>query len=168
MDSGRRRLLVDGLAAGFIGYLVVVLFFVLWNLVEGRSPFYTAALLGEAIFGDLREPAAVVVDPGMVLAFNGLHLLAFLGFGFFGAWLVHEAELHPEFWYLSLVLFVVAVVGAFGAVAALTTLAGNLLSPFAVVGASLTGALGVAAWLTTAHRPLIRSIPPSGEAGPEA
>jgi hypothetical protein len=158
MNARRRQMLVDGLAAGLVGYLAVVLFVALWNVVAGRSPFFTAALLGEAVFLGLRDISAVTLDPGMVLAFNGLHLLAFLVFGFFGAWLVYETELHPSFWYLAFALFVAAAVLAYGAIAALTALVGGLVSPLLVVMASLIGASGVAGYLTAFHRPLLRDI----------
>ncbi|MEJ2502485.1 MAG: hypothetical protein P8177_04075 [Gemmatimonadota bacterium] len=163
MNARRRQMLVDGLAAGIAGYLAVVLFVALWNLAAGRSPFFTAALLGEAVFLGLRDVSAVTLDPGMVLAFNGVHLLAFLLFGFFAAWLMYETELHPSFWYLSLALFVAAAVLAYGAIAALTALVGGLVSPLLVVAASLVGAGAVAAYLTVLHRPLMRSIGGVGE-----
>ena len=76
MDAARRRLLFDGVIAGVIGYLVVASFFALWNLLQGLSPIYTASLLGEALFAGLRDPAAVTLDIGLAIAFNGIHLIA--------------------------------------------------------------------------------------------
>jgi hypothetical protein len=158
MDATRRRMWIDGLVAGLIGYLVVAAFFAIWNALQGLSPFYTAALLGEALFAGLRDPAAVSVDPGLVIAFNGVHLLAFLGFGYFGAWLVHETELHPEFWYLAFFLFLAATVLSYAAVLALTVLVGSILSPWLVVGSSLLAAVAVAAYFAGAHRGLLGTI----------
>lgn len=158
MSDERRRMVIDAILAGFIGYVVVVAFFAAVNLVAGRSPFYTAALLGEALFAGLRDPAAVSVEAGMVLAFNGVHLLAFLLFGLFGAWLVYEAELHPQFWYLAFFFFLGATVMGYAAVLALTAVAGILLSPWLLVGSSLLGALAMAGYLGGSHRPLVRSI----------
>lgn len=164
MNAPRTRLIQDSLIAGFVGYLTVVLFFVLWNLALGRSPLYTAALLGEGIFAGLRDPSAVALDPGLILAFNALHLAAFLVFGFFAAWLVYETELHPEFWYLAFFLFLAATVLSYAVVLALTVLVGNLLSPFLVVGSSLVGALAMAGYLVMSHRPLAAAIQRSDEA----
>ncbi len=158
MNAERRRMWIDGLVAGLIGYVVVAAFFALWNAIQGGSPFYTAALLGEALFAGLRDPSVVTVDPGLVIAFNGIHLVAFLGFGFFAAWLVHETELHPEFWYLAFFLFLAATVLSYAAVLALTVLVGNLLSPWLVVVSSLIAALAIAAYLVGAHRGLLGRI----------
>lgn len=61
MLAHRARMLRDALAAGFVGYLSVVVIFGTWNVVAGRSPFHTAALLGEALIGGLRDPAALAM-----------------------------------------------------------------------------------------------------------
>jgi hypothetical protein len=158
MDAARRRLLIDGLVAGVIGYVVVAAFFALWNVARGFSPIYTAALLGEALFAGLRDPAAVTLDVGLVIAFNGIHMIAFLAFGFFAAWLVHETELHPEFWYLAFFLFLAATVLSYAAVLALTVLVGSLLSPWLVVTSSLIAALAIAGYFVGAHRGLLSTI----------
>lgn len=151
-------MLTDALLAGVIGYGLVVLFFVVVNLAQGRSPFYTAALLGSAVFGGLRDPAQLLIEPGMVLAFNGIHLVAFLLFGLFAAWLVYETELHPEFWYLGFVLFLSAAVLSYAVVLAFTVLVGALVSPWLVVASTAIGALGMAGYLAGVHRPLWRFI----------
>ena len=158
MNPKRRRMLADGLIAGVVGYGTVVVFFALWNLATGRSPVYTAGLLGAALFDGLRDPALLALEPGMVLAFNGVHMVAFLAFGFFAAWLVYEAELHPEFWYLAFFFFLSAAVLSYAAVLALSSVVGNLLSPWLVVASTMVGALGVAAYLAGSHRALIRAV----------
>ncbi len=167
MDARRARMAQDSIAAGFIGYLAVVVFFAAWNVVGGRSPFHTAALLGEGIFGGLRDPALVALDPGMIIALNGLHLFAFLFFGVFAAWLVHEVETHPDFWYLAFFLFLAATVLSYAAVLALTVMVGGLVSPWLVVASSLVGAAAMAAYLARAHRPLLRSIRGVEEGDPD-
>jgi hypothetical protein len=158
MIANRRRMLLDGLVAGFVGYLAVAIFFAVWNLALGRSPFYTAALLGEGVFAGLRVPEAMTLDPGWVIAFNGVHLVAFLVFGFFAAWLVYETEMHPEFWYLAFFLFLAATVLSYAAVLALTVLVGSLISPWLVIGSSLVGALAMAVYLAGSHRALVQAI----------
>lgn len=54
MNAQRKRLLVDGLIAGVIGYAVVAVFHGVLNVVGGHPPLYTAALLGELVFGSGR------------------------------------------------------------------------------------------------------------------
>lgn len=158
MQEQRRRLLADGIVAGLIGYLTVAIFFAVANVAVGRSAVHTAALLGEALFWGLRDPASVVIDPGPVLAFNGVHLLAFMAFGFFAAWLVYEIERHPDFWYLAFFLFLGAAVLSYAGVLALTVLAGALVSPWLVVASSLLGAVAMAVYLGGTHRSLVRAV----------
>lgn len=158
MDPARRRMFLDGLVAGLIGYLAVALFIGAWNLILGRSPFHTAALLGESVFAGLRDPAALALDPGMIIAFNGVHLVAFLVFGFFAAWLVYETELHPEFWYLAFFLFLAATVVSYAAVLALTVVVGSVISPWLIIVSSLFGAVTMAVYLAGSHRQLLTTI----------
>ena len=165
MDAQRRRLIADGLAAGLIGYAVVVVFFVVLNVTMGRSPLYTAALMGEALFDGLRDPAAVTLAPGPILAFNGIHIAAYLLFGFFAAWLVYETELHPQFWYLTFFLFLGATVLGYAAILAVMALIGNPVPTWATVGASVLAALAMAAYLTASHRSLVEAISREQETG---
>lgn len=158
MLAHRARMLRDALAAGFVGYLAVVVFFGTWNVAAGRSPFHTAALLGEALIGGLRDPAALAMDPGAILAVNGVHLLGFIAFGFFAAWLVYEVELHPDFWYLAFFFFLAATVASYAVVLAVTLLVGTVISPWLVLGSSLVGALAMAGFLAGSHRALFRAI----------
>ncbi len=111
-----RTLLRGGLFAGLLGYMVVVVVMAGLNVLAGRSVFHTAALFGSAIFYGLDDPAALQIAPGPVLAYNMLHVLAFLGLGMLVSWLVVEAELHPVARYLILValIFVAAHVYAAG------------------------------------------------------
>ena len=158
MRTERKRLLADGLIAGFIGYGVVVASFLAWNVAAGLPPFHTAALMGAALFGGLRDPALLVIEPGMVIAFNGVHLAAFLGFGFVAAWLVYETEQHPQFWYLAFFLFLVMAVAGFAVVLATSLVVGSLLPPWEVVLASMASAIGMATYLVGSHRGLVRLI----------
>jgi len=116
MNERTQTILRGGLMAGLIGYGTIVVFFAVLNLFEGRSPFYTAALLGSALFQGLRDPAAVQVTARPVFAYNAVHLLAFLAAGFLASWLVAEAERHPAAQYLVLVLLLVIAFHVYGAV----------------------------------------------------
>jgi hypothetical protein len=158
MTEQQRRMLADGLIAGVVGYAVVAMFFLLLNVFGGRPPLYTAALLGELLFGGGTEGAALTVDPTLVLAFNGVQLVALLAYGFFAAWLMYETELHPEVWYLAFFLFLAATVAGFAAVLVVTVIVGSVVSPWVMVASSLLGAMAIALYLTLTHRRLMRSI----------
>lgn len=114
MNESRARFILEGLGAGLIGYAVVAALFALLNLVQGHSVFYTAALLGSDLFYGLQSPADVVIAPGPVLAYNGLHLLGFLVAGLFMRGLVSLAERIPQGWYVVLILFLIVMPHAFG------------------------------------------------------
>lgn len=116
MDRQTQHTLQGGLVAGLIGYGTVVLFFAALNLIEGRSPFYTAALLGSALFQGLDDPTAVQVAAQPVLAYNAFHLLVFLAAGFLASWLVTLAERYPSFQYLALVFLLVLGFHGYGVV----------------------------------------------------
>lgn len=158
MREQRRAMVVDGLIAGAAAYAVVAVFFIVVNVVMGRPPFLTAALLGEGVFAGLRDPGAVLMDPPLMIAFNGVQLVLMLGFAFFVAWLVHETELHPNLWYLAFFVFLSAVLIGFAAVLVLTLLAGSLLSPWLVGISTLLGAVAVVSCFAIRHRALRRSI----------
>lgn len=114
MNESRARFYLESVAAGLLGYAVVALLFALLNLVQGRSPFYTAALLGADLFYDLDDPSNLVVSPGPVLAYNGVHLLGFLVAGLFMRWLVGIAERIAQGWYLLVVLVLIVLPHVFG------------------------------------------------------
>lgn len=158
MDARRRRLIADGVAAGLIGSSLVAAFFLVVDQVAGRPPLHTAAFLGEALFSGLRDPSAVTIAVGPILAFNGFHVAAFLGFGFFGALLEYETERHPELWYLTVFVLVGAAAVSQVAVLALMTLIGSPLSAGSIVVASVLGAVGMAVYLVASHRSAVRAI----------
>lgn len=163
MRADRKRLIADGFVAGLVGYALVVSFFLVWNLAAGRPAFHTPALLGAILFGGLRDPALLVVDPGLVIAFNGVHLLAFLLAGFAAAWLVYETERHPELWYVAFFLFVIGSVAGYAAVLVLSLLVGRVLGTVQIVGASLLAGLGMAGYLVGTHRGVLRAAVESGD-----
>jgi hypothetical protein len=68
-------MLWQGLVAGLIGYGTVAIVISGADVLAGRSPLYTAALLGSAYFYGAHSLAEVVVAPGPVFAYNGTHLI---------------------------------------------------------------------------------------------
>lgn len=114
MNESRTRSLLDGLLAGLVGYATVAVLFAALNVAQGRSVFYTAALLGSDLFYGAAAPGDVVVAPGPVLAFNGVHLFLFIAAGIVMAWLAGLAERVPQGWYLVVVLFLVVMPHVFG------------------------------------------------------
>lgn len=114
MKPSSEELLTEGLIAGVIGYASTALVMMAAGALAGRSPFHAAALLGSALFYGIQDPAVVVVWPGPVLAYNGVHLIMFLLLGLVAAWLADMSERGPEFWYIGLSLFILVILHVFG------------------------------------------------------
>ena len=76
----RRSIIGEGIVVGLLGATAVAVWFLLYDLAAG-VPFRTPALLGATIFDGLRDPAALVITPALVLKYTVLHGLAFLAFG---------------------------------------------------------------------------------------
>lgn len=165
MHPHTQKVLAAGLYAGLIGYGTVVVVVAVLNLLAGRSPFYTAALFGAALFYGLTDPATLVVAPGPVLSYNMVHLLAFLGLGMGASWLVALAERYPTAQYLVLVTFIFI---AFHVYAFLALLATPLLGGEAWwhVGVGTLAAAVLMGWYLWRRYPLIKrelELLPMGE-----
>ena len=153
--SIRQDILGSGLVTGVIGYVAVAAMLAVVNIDVGRSPFYTAALLGSALFYHLTDPATLTITAGPIFAYNALHLLVFLGLGLIVSWLVSLAERFPAALYLilfpllfvaahmflALIIFVQPVLGAAG--------------PWQIGLGSAAGALAMG-WYTWRTHPLLQ------------
>jgi hypothetical protein len=109
MNAERQEALWNSIYTGLVGYLAVVVFFAIIDPLLGRGLFYTPALLGSALFYGLRDPAALRIRPGPIIAYNGFHLLVFLALGLIVGELAYMAvRLRQQMWYLVslLVIFV--------------------------------------------------------------
>jgi hypothetical protein len=156
MTERTKLILVGGLASGLIGYGTVVVVVSLLNVLAGRSPFYTAAMFGSALFYGMRDPASLVIEPGPVLAYNMVHVLAFLAIGLIASWLVALAERYPAAQYLVLVVLIFA---AFHIFAAMTLFSGPLLGERAwlIVGVAGVAAAVLMGWYLLKTHPLLEA-----------
>lgn len=109
-------ILEGGLFAGLIGYFTIVLFFAVFNVAGGHSPFETAALLGSALFFGLQDPGQLAITPAAVLTFNMVHALVMLLVGLVASWLVAKSEQYPVSQYAVLVALVFVGFHLFAAV----------------------------------------------------
>lgn len=133
----------DGFEAGVIGAVVVALWFLLIDTVQGQ-PFYTPSLLGKALTqGPEQAVRSSEVAVGMVYAYTGIHFLLFILFGILVATLVIQYERTPLIGYLLVVAAVVFVVAFLVFILAFAepllqgipwwgVLAGNLLAAIAM------------------------------------
>ena len=155
MTERTKLTLSGGLVAGLLGYGAVIVVVSLLNLMTGRSPFHTAALFGSALFYGLDDPAALQISPGPVLAYNMVHVLAFLLLGLFASWLVSLAEKYPAAQYFVLVTLIFVAFHVFGA---LLLFAGPLLGRGAGLTVGVAGLLAalVMGWYLLRVHPLLR------------
>ena len=166
MGHARAEVWWQGFVAGLIGYAVVALGFGFANLLAGESFFRTAALLGHTLLGSEPTSGTDAVSAAPVFAYNGVHLLLFLAFGFVASWLFEETERHPPFWYL---VFFVFLVGFFFDVTLVTLftlpMAAEAVPWWSIVSANLAAGLGMAAYLGRRHPGLLEAVEEKGDPG---
>ena len=110
----------QGILAGLIGYATVALAVGVLDVVQGRSFFYTAALLGETLFYGLKDPSQLTIWAGPVFAYNGVHLLSFLALGVVASWIVTLSERVPFLWYVGVLVVPLALLPLYGGIALIT------------------------------------------------
>lgn len=141
----------QGFVAGLVGYAVVALIFAVANVTAGRSPFHTAALLGQALLGPTAALDAGAVDPSAVLAYNGVHLVGFLVLGVAAAVLVELLDRFPSLWLLTLFVFVAGFALQVGLVLLIAAPVAESISWESVLVANALAALGVGLVLARWH-----------------
>jgi hypothetical protein len=155
MKPENEKLLAQGLVAGIVGYAAVVLFFAVVNVIGGRSPFHTAAALGSVLFYDLQDPARLVIEPGPVLAYNGVHLVLSLVAGMVAAWLLFETERHHFIWYFVMFAFVAAFMYSLVVIAIVGAEIAHVVPWWSVVTANVVWLVSLGGYLWFQHRGLM-------------
>ena len=158
MKSERVEVLRQGMIAGLLGYAVVALFFAVFNLLAGRPALHTAAALGGVLFYGARDMSDASVGIGAALAYNGVHLLVFLGFGLLAAWLAEFAEHGPHFWYLGAVLLIVFAFHLLGLLLGVSTSLREAVPPWTLVVSGLLGCAAMAGYLLWNHAALRHAL----------
>lgn len=167
MNEAYRKVPVEGFLLGVIGYTAVAAGYLVMDLAAGHPLFHTAALLGQGIFGSLSgDAAAAVITPGPILAFNGLHLVAFLIMGTAIATLLHEAEAHPRFWYLAFFVLLAVLIYGYALALVAAEAASVQLPLWSIVLADLFSAAAMVGYLAARHRGLAQRLDRWGD--PEA
>jgi hypothetical protein len=102
-DAGGAEILEDGVLTGMVGAVVVAVWFLVLDGVQG-TPFATPSLLGRAVFLG-RGAEQMATDPILVFAYTGMHGLLFLIAGVTLAWMVIQFENNPQFGIVLALLF---------------------------------------------------------------
>jgi hypothetical protein len=117
--------------------------FIAFDFARGR-PFFTPALLGNALFQGVNDPSALQIAAGPVIGYTIVHGLAFIAFGVVAASVMSVSEREPAVFVAFVILFacfevfVLGVVGALGqsllgALVWWAILIGNLLAAAAML-----------------------------------
>jgi hypothetical protein len=169
MKPIRERLLLEGLASGVLGYLVVAGFYAALNLLAGRPLLHTASVLGEAVFHGLRDAAAATGEVGPALAYNGAHMLVFALLGLAAARIVLAADRHPRLYYGVFVSVLAFLVAASVLVAALSAPVAAAVPGWSVVVANVLAVAAMGSYLWRLHPELRAALAgePEDEAGIE-
>ncbi len=155
MKPDRARLFTESFIAGVIGYAAVALYLAGWNLILGRHPLYTAALLGQSVVGAPASVNDVAIGFGPIVAYNALHLLVFLIIGLVAASLVVLTERQPRFWFMGLMIFVAGMMASIAIVVAYAVPVADRLPWWSIVSANVVAAILMGAYLLNAHPRLL-------------
>ncbi|HSH46787.1 MAG TPA: hypothetical protein VK966_13155 [Longimicrobiales bacterium] len=158
MRSQTREVLTHGLVAGLIGYGIVVVFYAVWNVLSGRSPFFTSAVLGNVVFYGGGSPGEMEIWAGPVLAFNGLHLVIFLLAGVVAAWLTTFSEHGRSRWYLIFSLLMYGAIHIVGFVLLLAEPIHVAVPVWSGIFATLLALTGMLVYLLSVHPVLRRTV----------
>jgi cytochrome bd-type quinol oxidase subunit 2 len=158
----RRSLIREGIVVGLAGAVAVAAWFLLYDLAAG-VPFRTPALLGAAIFDGLRDPAALVITPALVLKYTVLHGLAFLVFGIATAGLFALVDYERRVLFAVFMLFCCFEVFVIGMVMALAERLIEEIPIWAILGANLLAAGVMLGILFRSHHRMPREVLTAGE-----
>lgn len=147
MKPNRARVMSEGLITGLTGCVVIVLFYGILNVITGQSFFSTAAHLGAGLASPSGSGSAI----GAVLAFNGLHVIAFLLVGLVAAWIVMQTERHPSFFVLALFIGIAGLFGIMAGFLSFAARSGIELPIGSVFAANLLAGVAMGAYLLKAH-----------------
>lgn len=147
MKPDRARVMSEGLITGLIGYVVIVLFYGIFNVITGQSFFSTAAHLGAGLASPSGSGSAI----GAVLAFNGLHVIAFLLVGLVAAWIVMQTERHTSLFVLALFIGVAGLFAIMAGFLAFAARSGIQLPIGLFFAANLLAGVAMGAYLLRAH-----------------
>jgi hypothetical protein len=158
----RRNIILEGIVVGLAGATAVAAWFLLYDLAGG-VPFRTPALLGATIFNGLRDPAALVITPVLVLKYTVLHGLAFVAFGIAAAGLFALVDYERRVLFAVFMLFCCFEVFLVGMVMMLGERLVEELPIWAILGANLLAAGVMLGILFRRHHRMPREVLTAGE-----
>jgi hypothetical protein len=158
MKADRAQWLTQGLVAGLVSYAAVAVFFLVINVISGRSAFHTAAALGSTLFYGLQDPANLVIEPGPVLAYNGVHLILSIVAGTIASWLLFETERHHFLWYFVFFIFLAGFMYSSVLIGVVGAEISHIVPWWSVLVANVIWLAALISYLWLQHRSLISAL----------
>lgn len=152
-----QRIVREGFIAGLIGASAVAAWFFVVDLVAGR-PFFTPAMLGDALFWGVRDPANVKIAFPTIVGYSMFHVLAFVFVGMVTAVLAFAVEKFPPTLFIVVVAFAVFEFGFYLLVATLARPLLGALAWWSVAIGNAIAALGMGYYLWRAHPALRQAL----------
>lgn len=151
-----RGILREGIVAGILGGVILAIWFLIVDSIQGR-PLHTPSLLGSLVATGDPEAMGTHPDMGAVTTFTVIHFLLFGIFGIFAANLMHRVERHP--WVILGVILLVVAVQAFAIsfVTVFAELLAGTLRWWIVFSGNLLS-IGAMAWYLWRRHPRERSF----------
>jgi hypothetical protein len=136
----------EGVVAGLLGAVIVALWFLAIDAIQGE-PLRTPALLGTAFLRQSDVAAAV-------FSYTIVHGLAFLTFGIVSSFLIAAAERQPVFVFFLIILFTAFEVATFGAIIIVANWVLNEVAGWTIFVGNLLAAGAMLAYFFRRHRAL--------------
>jgi hypothetical protein len=157
MAGEQRSVLREGVIGGLLGAAVVAVWFLVFDIARGR-PLLTPALLGEAVFNGVRDPAQAQITLGPILGYTLLHGLAFVAFGVVAAALIAVSERETPLLVAVVILFACFEMFFLGALGALGTSLLGAVVWWAILIGNLLAATAMLWYFVLGHRALPRVL----------
>lgn len=152
-----QRIVREGFIAGLIGASAVAAWFFVVDLIAGRA-FFTPAMLGDALFWGVRDPANVQIAFPIIVGYSMFHVLAFVFVGMVTAVLAFAVERFPPTLFIVVVAFAVFEFGFYLLVATLARPLLGVLAWWSVAAGNAVAAFGMGYYLWKAHPELQRAL----------
>ncbi len=156
MSSGA-RIVREGAVAGLIGAATVAVWFLVFDVIQGR-PLETPAILWAGLVRGTATGAAVAPGLGPVVAYTILHVLAFVAFGIVASALVAGAEREPAMLLALLIFFAAFEVFFLALVTFLARPVLGLIAWWAILIGNLLAGVSMLSYFFLGHRPLAQTL----------
>jgi hypothetical protein len=157
LGSRAKNLAEEGVLAGIIGATVVAVFFFFIDALQGQ-PLHTPSLLGSVLFLGQTAEDVTAINPTIVFAYTGVHVLLFLVAGVGVAWMVSQFDRNPQFAFILVLVFLLFQAVVFGLEVSMVPSLVGALGAGIVAVANILAAVAMFAYLLRLHPEAMRQL----------